>query len=139
MKPGGPLKRRTPMKRKTRIRPRSKRNSYRKRERDLPYLLWIRGAGVCVACFKFSPGPRWRNWCDGPIEAAHRDVGGKAMSNKTPDREALPLCRGCHRAPGLHRWERWQQMTKPERRDWWMAAVAVYQAEYAAQLAKEAA
>ena len=127
MKRSAPLKRGKPLARKTRLRPRSKRNSYRKRERDLPYLRWIRSHRTCAACLAFGAGAASQV---GPVEAAHRDVGGKAMSHKTPDHEALPLCRACHRAPGMHRNPMWQEMTKPARRDWWMIEVAWYRGVY---------
>lgn len=128
-----PLRRKTALKRggrlerTTRLRARSTTNSYRRRERDLPYLRWLK-THLCAACTAFADTIIIR-----ATEAAHRDVGGKALSHKTQDTHALPLCVECHRAPGMHRWPQWIAMSKPERRDWWMAQVAIHRGAYEAE------
>lgn len=55
--------------------------------KDAEYLAWIR-ALPCAVCAE----PEWRGH---RIEAAH--VGDRGLSQKCPDREAIPLCPRCHR------------------------------------------
>ena len=120
-----PLSRKTPLRRASKLRPRSKTKAYRKRPRDLEYLRWLK-TQPCVARFGVDR-------CWGEIEAAHREVGGRAMGQKTPDVEALPLCSRHHRLPGLHVCSEWLVLTKPQRAEFWMSAVEKVRARYLAQ------
>ena len=67
--------------------------------KDPAYLVWIRTL-PCVCC-PSTPKPTlqdgdWR-WTDqaSPTEAAH--VGERGLSQKCPDRQAIPLCAEHHR------------------------------------------
>lgn len=58
-------------------------SKYSRRKRDRAYMAWIRKQR-CICC-----GIRYR------VEAAH--VGDRALGQKCPDRETLPLCSLHHR------------------------------------------
>lgn len=92
----------------------------------MEYLRWLKMHCCCAGCLWFAGLANYRHG----IEAAHREVGGRAMGQKTPDAEAIPLCAKCHRLPGLHRHEKWLAMSKPARRDWWMERAAYLRAAY---------
>jgi hypothetical protein len=94
------------------------RSATRKRTgRDREYLAWIRSL-PCVCCWQhvfweivrdgFAPGL----YQNPPTEAAH--VGERGLSQKCPDREAIPLCKWHHtEGPESHHrlqrrfWEKW--------------------------------
>lgn len=77
---------RTPLQRRTPLRPRSRTNSRRGRGADQKYLRWIRTL-PCVLC-----GTRH------DVEAAHtKQLGPAGMATKSPDRSAIPLCAAEHR------------------------------------------
>ena len=98
--------------RRTRLKSRSKKAA--KRQRNLPYLGWIRTL-PCALC----AAEQWRTVTIGRIsrryavEAAHTNALGDPGFGgaKSPDESAIPLCGWCHRdAPdSYHRWT-------PERR-----------------------
>jgi hypothetical protein len=116
--------RREPMKRGKRLRARSERNSYRRRPRDLPYLRWLKTRSCIV-------GHAFGDPCAGVVEAAHREVGGRAMGQKTPDGDALPICVRHHREPGMSRVPGWVAMDKPARASWWAGWVIEFRAGFA--------
>lgn len=80
--------RRTPLKRRTRLRARSTSNSYRLRERHIDHMLLVKKL-PCVA-LGLETGK-----CRGPIEADH--AGRRGTGQKCDDRETIPLCSYHHR------------------------------------------
>jgi hypothetical protein len=65
--------------------------------KDPEYLKWIRSL-PCVCCQSWedvcqNPGPHWQGAA--PTEAAH--VGERGLSQRAPDRTAIPLCVAHHR------------------------------------------
>lgn len=85
------LARRTPLKRKTRLRPRSLTKKHARRERDRDYLDFIRWCKCCLeGTSTFS--------CTGSVEADHAGgIGTRGLSLREPDSTSIPLCRGHHR------------------------------------------
>jgi len=74
--------------RKKPMRARSKTNSYRKRERFVPYMLAVKSL-PCAALI--VPG----HVCEGPIEADH--AGPRGTGQKAHDGTCIPLCTRAHR------------------------------------------
>lgn len=109
------LTRRTPLRRGGRLSPRSKKNSYRKRPRDLDYMLAVKGL-PCALSGVEGAGP-----CRGPVEADH--MGERGLGQKSDDAEVGPLCSGHHRdrhgARGF-----FAALTKEERRHWCRLTIA---------------
>ena len=87
-----PLLRRTPL--RTRINGARKaartrkRSTYKRRERDIPYMLWVKSL-PCVASL-LPMGP-----CGGVVEADH--AGRRGLGMKCDDRETIPICTEHHR------------------------------------------
>ena len=119
-----PLTRRTPLERTGRLKARSTRNKYRRRERFLAYLGWLKTLACVFAVFG-DP-------CDGPIEAMHENRSiHRGKGQKADDRLSLPGCRRHHREPGAHVIQAWLAMTKAERWNWLDAQIDEHQARYA--------
>ncbi len=87
-----PLKRTTPLRRKTWMQSRGD-TKYRRRPRDLEYMRWIKHQPCCAAGMMSHKSP-----CDGPVEADH--AGRRGMRQKADDRTCIPLCRKHHRERG---------------------------------------
>lgn len=62
-------------------------SKYKRRERDIPYMLKVKEL-ACVAAFM---GP-----CEGVVEADH--AGPRGISQKADDHTTIPICTGHHRA-----------------------------------------
>ena len=62
--------------------------------KDKAYLAWLHGT-ACSIPSRMYPG----SCCGTPIEAAH--FGPRGLSQKVPDRQAVPLCKAHHEQ--LHR------------------------------------
>ena len=109
MKRSGPLKR-SPMKR-TPMRPGKRKTKYARRERDVPYMMWVKSLPCLLR--GFSP-------CSGVVEADH--AGDRAFGQKADDRTCIPLCTRHHRerhdSMGLFRGR-----TKEWKREWRHAAI----------------
>lgn len=156
-----PLKRKTPLRRgkstlrrKTRLRARSKTNSYRKRERDIAYMLTVKRLPCAVRAWVdalllarlhprttlepalqdlFEPfddlfGLPTPTKCWGRVQADH--AGARGLGVKCPDDQCTPLCELHHRErteyKGTFRW-----FTAVEMRAWNDWAIARTQAEVA--------
>lgn len=107
------LSRRTPLRRKTRLRqrrPGAPRRSSRVRDRD--YMDIVRSLPCVLAGYPHAGA------CSGPIEVDH--LGERGLGQKSSDREVCSMCRGHHRARTDHtgyfanrtkderaRWKRW--------------------------------
>lgn len=114
--------RRTPLRRKTRLRPRGK-TAHARRERDWVYMAFVRSR-PCIARLLVPTG----NECEGPIEADH--IGGRYGQDS--DRRCVPLCRKHHRqrtgvVGGGGPWAGWSLERK---RAWGAGAIAATLAEY---------
>lgn len=77
---------RSPLKRKTPLRSRSKRTKYARRPRALGYMQWVKTQPCSV---------RGNGECGGPVEADH--AGARGIGQKAPDATCIPLCRKHHR------------------------------------------
>jgi hypothetical protein len=109
--------RRTPLRRKARLRAHSKTSKHSRRERDWPYLAFVHTL-PCAARLLTSTGYE----CDGPIEADH--IGGRYGEDS--DKRCIPLCRKHHRqrtgvVGGGGLWAGWSLERK---REWGWEAVA---------------
>lgn len=82
------LTRRTPLKRRARLRPRRDRPRRRPTPADPEYLARVRTLR-CAA-------PHGPSGCHGAIEAHH--AGPRGLGQRADDRTAIPLCRYHHRA-----------------------------------------
>lgn len=121
--------------RRTRIAPRSKTNSYRKRERDVPYMLWVKTRPCIVR--EIAPhlfmqrfpgiGARRATPCSGPVEADH--MGARGMGQKADDRTCVPCCRHHHGARHAHAAD-FYPLTRDELRAWRTAAIERTQAAW---------
>lgn len=79
--------RRTPLRRKTRLRSRSKTSKHANRPRQLWYMAWVK-TQPCIARLLEPTG----NGCEGPIEADH--IGGRYGENT--DLNTVPMCKRHH-------------------------------------------
>lgn len=79
--------RRTPLKRKTRLRSRSKTSAHARRPRDFAYMRFV-ATQACIARLLVSGGIN----CAGRIEVNH--VGGRY--GKDADRNTVPMCTKHH-------------------------------------------
>lgn len=106
--------RRTPLRRKSRLRARGK-GSYARRERDVEHMLLVKSL-PCALSGVAGAGP-----CSGPVEADH--MGERGLGQKCSDNECGPLCTRHHR----HRTESkgfFEPMSKEERRHWCKLTIA---------------
>jgi hypothetical protein len=106
------LKRGKPLKRKTWMRSRSKTNSYRKRPRDLDFMMKVRKLPCIVrtwlAILNYNPNDeaemvgRVSPWilppnitpCTGRVQADH--LGRRALGRKADDDTCAPMCQNHH-------------------------------------------
>ncbi len=98
------MKRSTPLKRKTPLRSRSRTKKYRRRERDLGHMAIVRRLPCIVrfiGSFTFPPPHQWPmmyssviTLCTGRVQADH--AGTRALSQKAPDDTTIPMCRNHH-------------------------------------------
>lgn len=79
---------RSPLKRKTRIKPRS--TTKKTRPRNVPYMLWVKTL-PCAAGYMDG------HLCSGPIHA-HRAGERPGIGMKAPDETCIPLCEHHHQA-----------------------------------------
>lgn len=129
------LNRSAPMLRRTRINPRSKTNSYRKRERDLEFMRWVkRQPCILRALPPFlhmevakSVGFKAMTPCAGPVEADH--MGERGIGQKADDRTCVPMCRNHHRERTDHM-RTFRPLTRDELRAWRTAAIEHTQAAW---------
>lgn len=122
MKRGTQLRRKSPLRRKTRLRSRGD-NGYRNRSRDWAYMAWVRHQPCAV-----SHTGSWLSPCQGRVEADH--AGKKPAGwRKAPDRTCIPLCKKHHRQrdtfAGIFR-----DWTGEMMREWLDGVIAQTQAEY---------
>lgn len=85
MKRSTPLKRGASLKRKTRLRPRSKTKKYARRVRDTDFMAFI-AKQPCDLSFTGK--------CYGRVQVDH--AGDRAYGQKSADNETIPLCRSHH-------------------------------------------
>ncbi len=83
MKPGKPLRRKSPLLRTKRLRAKPARR-VAARAALRPYVAWVRTL-ACISCGH-----------EGPSDAAHMPVGPRGVGLKAPDTSVVPLCRACH-------------------------------------------
>ena len=121
-----PLKRKSPLRARTRLKPRGK-TKYARRPRDHAYMAWVKSL-PCVGPFPHQ--------CQGPSEAHHAGVRG--LGQRAEDSTAIPLCRNAHHAwhSGGEAFAGWQNW---ERRTWADIMIREMQALYASQQRREAA
>lgn len=97
--------------------------SYSERERDFEFMGWIK-LQRCILADVEGAGPCTRGWC---VEADH--AGDRGYSQKSHDRETIPLCRKHHRdrteSDGYFRgW------SKARKREWRHERIAEWQEKY---------
>ena len=76
------------------LRPKRKK-ARRGRVLDPKYLAWIRTLECCVPGCTSKNLHKWDKAAGSITEAAH--VGERGLSQKSSDRETIPLCAHCHR------------------------------------------
>ena len=124
------LRSKSSLSRKTRLSPRSKTNSYRKRPRDMAYMGFVRKLpcimrSLPVVAFvqtlerRLDLLDKW-TMCRGSVEADH--MGARGIGQKADDRTCVPLCSHHHRARTDHSFE-FKHMTRDELRAWRAAAI----------------
>ena len=87
------MKRSTPLRRRTPLRSRSLTSKYRRRERDVPFMLWIKRQPCVVR--ELPPDPSRATPCTGEVQADH--AGARGLGQKADDRTCIALCRRHHR------------------------------------------
>jgi hypothetical protein len=100
------------------------RNSYARRDRDFPYMGFIKTQRCVVA--ELDP----THVCDGPSEADHiGGIGERGKGMKCPDDETIPLCPSAHRDRGGRAgyFEGWSTV---DMRAWADTQIARYQLRY---------
>ena len=113
---------RTAMKRKRmRQGPPKRKGKYARRERDIPYMLWVKTLN-CLLAGAQDAGP-----CRGVTEADH--AGDSGFGQKAPDDTCIPLCSGHHldrhACTGFFRGRE-----KPWKREWRNEAIESTQLEH---------
>lgn len=87
------LTRKTPLRRKAWLRPRSRTSKYRRRERDVPFMKWVKRQPCAVRAD--PPDPDRMTPCTGRVEADH--LGERGLGQKASDDTCAPLCSQHHR------------------------------------------
>ncbi len=132
-----PIQRKTSLKR-TPMRRNLRSTKYSRRERDTPYMTWVRGescalsGGAPVACDLWR-GAVSPDECRGQVEAHH--AGRHGLGEKAPDQTCMPLCDHHHNMitgePGgrgcFGEWPRGTVKT------WELACAEYYMARFIAQ------
>lgn len=85
-----PLRRKTPLVRRKPMRRGRRRNSYARRERFVPYMLFVRSLPCAVWSSELDLYS-----CEGSIQADH--AGPRPFGRKCSDHETIPLCEYHHR------------------------------------------
>lgn len=123
-----PLRRKTPLRRRARLTSRPRRaSSYRRRERDLPFMAWIRRQACIVRVL--PPDPNRLTPCGGRVEADH--LGDRALGRKADDRTCAPLCAQHHRERTDHAGA-WRDLDRAGARAWSARALEIV-AQWAAR------
>lgn len=127
-----PLRRTSPLARRTRLRPRGD-TKYRRRPRDFAYMGWVKRQ-VCMVSI-LAPmlfmragkilGLKTTSRCSGPIEADH--MGARGMGQKADDRTCVPMCSNHHRERHAHAGT-FFHLNRDEMRAWRTEAIAITQA-----------
>ena len=107
--------RRTPLRRTSRLRSKSKTKAYATRDRDVEHMLAVKGLPCALS------GVDGAGRCEGPVEADH--AGPRAYGQKADDKTCIPLCTCHHR----HRTESrgfFASMSKEQRRHWCRITIA---------------
>lgn len=117
------MMRRTPLRRKTRLRSRSKTSKHARRDRDWGYMGWVK-TQPCIARLLVTSGFE----CAGTIEADH--IGGRYGDDS--DRRCVPMCQRHHedrtgRVGGKGVFSGW---SLERRREWGAKAIAETQAAF---------
>jgi len=81
------LKRKTPLRRRTRLRPFGN-TKYRRRERDVDFMLFVLTQPCAVRSLARAGA------CDGRVQADH--AGARGLGVKAPDDTCIPLCMKHH-------------------------------------------
>lgn len=107
--------RRSPLRRTSRLNPRSKTKAYARRERDVEYMRAVKGLPCALH------GVDGAGQCSGPVEADH--AGDRGLGQKADDRTCVPLCARHHRdRTDVHGF--FATLTRDERRAWCRHAIA---------------
>lgn len=91
MKHGGTLKRTTPLRRRTRMKPRRDRRRRSSRWVDDAYRAEVRMLQCCL--HRMHP---WAHFCRGEIDPHHAHHGRHGVGTKSDDWTCIPLCRAAH-------------------------------------------
>lgn len=121
------IRRRTPLRRRTRLRARGK-TSYRRRPRDLDRMRWTRRQSCMVRTI--PPDPNRITPCSGPVEADH--MGERGLGAKAADATCVAMCRGHHRERTDHT-GCFRDLTRDELRVWRADAIARTEAAWSAR------
>lgn len=120
-----PLRRSGPLCRRTWLRARG-RTSYRRRERDLEFMRWVRKLPCAVRAE--APDPRNAPTpCTGRVEADH--MGERALGRKAEDTTCAPMCWRHHRERTDHSGS-FRALTREDVRAWRARAIERTQAEW---------
>lgn len=116
MKRGGYIKRKAPIKRGGRIRPKQTRRVARKTDEEMAFTSWCHAPGRRCAARATVP-----HECQGPIQMAHpRNLDGPTgTGRKEADLLALPLCMWIHQALDQHKGP-FTGWSREQRKLWWM-------------------
>jgi hypothetical protein len=128
-----PLNRGTkPLRRTTRLRARGN-TAYRRRERDVPYMLWVKRQPCMLR--QICPHPSMpvgfaTTPCEGRVEADH--MGARGTGQKADDRTCVPMCRRHHSERHAHAGT-FFSLTRDDLRAWRTAAIERTQAAWSAR------
>ena len=103
--------RRTALRRRTWLKARGD-TKYRRRERDLEFMTWVRRQ-PCI--MRELPASDVLTFCSGPVEADH--MGARGLGQKADDGTCVPMCRGHHRERTDHAGT-FRPLTRDELRAW---------------------
>ena len=119
-----PLRRGTkPLRRLTRLKARGD-TAYRRRERDFPFMGWVKKQTCMV---RELPPSDVKTFCSGPIEADH--MGARGIGQKADDKTCVPMCRGHHGERHAHAGT-FKPLQRTELRAWRTEAITRTQAAW---------
>ena len=130
-----PLRAGKPLRRLTRLRARGN-TAYRRRERDVPYMLWVKRQPCIVRelppAHAVKIGEFWDSEvkltpCRGPVEADH--MGARGIGQKADDSTCVPMCQGHHSERHAHAGT-FFHLTRDELRAWRTEAINRTQAAW---------